>query len=111
MDLIKSNTIYKHYYSDQCTCVKLNESRNCACCTICDNCRAGICIEKRFLFINEYCLCCIARKECVQKKVTEKETLVHTEGAGVKKSPFFSSSKRGHILMGGGVKIFSWMGS
>ena len=63
-------------------------------------------IEKRFLFINEYCLCCIARKECVQKKVTEKETLVHTEGAGVKISPFFSSSKRGHILMEGRVKIF-----
>ena len=27
-------------------------------------------------------------------------------GRGLKKSPFFGSSKRGHILMGGGVKIF-----
>ena len=45
-------------------------------------------------------------RNAFKKKVTEKETLVHTEGAGVKKSPFFSSSKRGHILMEGRVKIF-----
>ena len=45
-------------------------------------------------------------KGCLQKKIAEKGTLVHTGGRGVKKSPFFSLSKRGHILMGGGVIIF-----
>ena len=41
-----------------------------------------------------------------KKKIAEKETLVHMGGRGVKKSPFLSSSKRGHIPMEGGVKIF-----
>ena len=41
-----------------------------------------------------------------KKKIAEKETLVHMGGRGVKKSPFFGSSKRGHILMGGGVNFF-----
>ena len=45
-------------------------------------------------------------RDAFQKKIAEKETLVHTGGRGVKKSPFFSSSKRGHILMGGGVNFF-----
>ena len=45
-------------------------------------------------------------REAFKKKIAEKETLVHMGGRGVKKSPFFSSSKRGHILMEGGVKIF-----
>ena len=36
-------------------------------------------------------------KGSVQKnKIAEKETLVHMGGRGVKKSPFFSSPKRGH---------------
>ena len=45
-------------------------------------------------------------REAVKKKIAEKETLVHMGGRGVKKSPFFSSSKRGHILMEGEVKSF-----
>ena len=45
-------------------------------------------------------------RDAFQKKIAEKETLVHMGGRGVKKSPFFGSSKRGHIFMGGGVKIF-----
>ena len=45
-------------------------------------------------------------RDAFQKKIAEKETLVHTGGRGVKKSPFFSSSKRGHILMGGWVTFF-----
>ena len=45
-------------------------------------------------------------REAVKKKIAEKETLVHMGGKGVKKIPFFSSLKRGHILMEGGVTIF-----
>ena len=44
-------------------------------------------------------------KGCIPKNNVE-ETLVHTEGRGVKKSPFLSSSRRGHILVEGEVKIF-----
>ena len=43
-------------------------------------------------------------RDALQKKeIAEKETLVHTGGRGVKKSPFFSLQKKGHILMEGGV--------
>ena len=41
-----------------------------------------------------------------KKKIAQKVTLEHTGGRGVKKFPFFASSKRGHIFMEGGVKIF-----
>ena len=44
-------------------------------------------------------------KGSVQKKIAEKETLVHVGGRGIKKSPFFGSSKRGHILMGGALQL------
>ena len=45
-------------------------------------------------------------RDALKKKIAEKETLVHMGGRGLNKSPFFGSSKRGHILMGGGFKIF-----
>ena len=48
----------------------------------------------------------VSVRDAFKKKIAEKETLVHTGGRGVKKFPFLSSPKRGHILMVGGVKIF-----
>ena len=60
--------------------------------------------------VSAYEFCKENSKGCLpKKKIAEKETLVHMGGRGVKKSPFFGSSKRGHILMGGGVKSFCLM--
>ena len=65
-------------------------------------------INFNLFFINNFKQKCI-REAFKKKKIAEKETLVHVGGRGIKKSPFFSSPKRGHILMEGGVKIFCHM--
>ena len=41
-----------------------------------------------------------------KKKIAQKVMLEHTGGRGIKKSPFFTSSKRGHILIWGGEVQF-----
>ena len=44
-------------------------------------------------------------RDAMRKKIAEKEkTLVYTGERGVKKFPYFSSTKVGHILMKRGVK-------
>ena len=45
-------------------------------------------------------------KGCLQKKNCWEGDIGPYRREGGKKIPFFSSSKRGHILMGGGVKNF-----
>ena len=59
--------------------------------------------SKSFPFLLLYNLVKFVPEGSHPKKIAEKETLVNTGGRGVKKSPFFSLQKRGHILMEGGV--------
>ena len=43
-------------------------------------------------------------RDAIQKKIAEKETLVHTEGRGVKKYPFLAHQKGDIFLWGDGSK-------